>query len=684
MAKTNNLINEQSPYLLQHAYNPVNWYPWSEEAFQRAQKEDKPVFLSIGYSTCHWCHVMERESFTDKEVADILNENFISIKVDREERPDVDDIYMSVCQTMTGQGGWPLTIIMTPDKKPFFAGTYFPKEAKRGRPGLLQILNKIKKAWINEREELLESSEKITDIIKQENQNQQPQDLTTTKLEDIVETGVTSLKNSFDSKYGGFGRAPKFPSPHNLMFLLRYWKTTEDQEALNMVEKTLDSMQQGGIYDQIGFGFSRYSTDDKWLVPHFEKMLYDNALLAMVYLEAYQILDKKDYAQVAQEILTYISRDMTSEEGAFYSAEDADSEGKEGKYYLWTPEEIKKVLGNKKGQEFCQTYNITQNGNFKGQNIPNLIGTNKSKSEINNQFATAKEKLFEARETRIRPDQDDKILTGWNGLMIATFAKASQVLEKEEYYTIAKEAAQFIWDNLRRAEDGRLLARYRQGEADYLGYVDDYAFFIWGLIELYEAGFNPDYLEQALTLNRDLIHYFSDQEAAGLYLYGDDGEKLITRPKRIRDGALPSGNSIATLNWLRLAKLVEDEELQEMVREQVEYFYQQLQQRPSAYTAFLMSVLFIQEVGQEIVIVGQSITEEFEEMINFTQQEFMPFSTTVVKEEEVNITDTVPSSSSYKQIENKPTAYICQNFSCQSPVTTVKEFKELVTNSLNS
>ncbi|GAB6098425.1 thioredoxin domain-containing protein [Halanaerocella petrolearia] len=681
----NELIDEKSPYLLQHAHNPVNWYPWSEEAFEKSLEEDKPIFLSIGYSTCHWCHVMERESFEDEEVAEILNEDFVSIKVDREERPDIDDIYMSVCQSMTGRGGWPLTIIMTPDKKPFFAGTYFPKESKLGRPGLLQILNRIKKSWTNQREKLLQSSEEITKALQEHNIKGQTKDLNTTDLEDLIERGFNSLKNSFDPAYGGFGGAPKFPSPHSLMFLLRYAKVEEDQEGLTIVEETLDSMYQGGIYDHIGYGFSRYSTDDKWLVPHFEKMLYDNALLAIIYLEAYQILNKESYAQVAEEILSYINRDMTASEGAFYSAEDADSEGVEGKYYVWTPSEIKEVLGKEKGEEFCQTYNITEEGNFEGKNIPNLIDTDLNKVEVDNKFAESRRKLFLAREDRIRPAQDDKILTGWNGLMIAAFAKADQILNKSEYKEQAKETAQFIWANLRREEDGRLLARYREGEADYLAYAQDYAFFIWGLIELYQSTFKVDYLEKALTLNEDLIHYFWDQEEGGLYLYGSDGEKLITRPKKLRDAALPSGNSIATLNWLRLAKLIGKQELEEMAEEQVKYFYQQLDRVPRAYTAFLMSVLFIEKGGQEVVIVTEEEDEIGGEMINYFQQEFTPFSVIIAKgREDDELKKLIPYIADYNQEGGQATAYVCQNFSCLTPVTTVDEFRDLIDNSQKS
>jgi uncharacterized protein YyaL (SSP411 family) len=466
----NRLSKEKSPYLLQHANNPVDWYPWSEEAFEEAKERDCPIFLSVGYSTCHWCHVMERESFEDEEVAAILNNNFVSIKVDREERPDIDHIYMSVCQAMTGQGGWPLTILMTPDKKPFYAGTYFPKHEKWGRIGLVDILIQVSEKWRQDPDLLIETAEKVRLSVFAERSDDQGKEL----------NGKTLLKaffqarRMFDKEYGGFGRAPKFPAPHNLAFLLRYWKRSGDKEALDMVELTLEHMYRGGIYDHIGYGFSRYSTDEKWLVPHFEKMLYDNALLALAYMEGYQATGRKLYARAAKEIFTYILRDMTSPEGGFYSAEDADSEGEEGKFYVWTPAEIKEILGDQDGETYCRLFDITSEGNFEGRNIPNRITASRfdeagelavAAEKATGHIGSMREKLFIARAKRVHPYKDDKVLTSWNGLMIAAMARGGRCLVK--MFTGKRRCVrEFYFHKMRRA-DGRLLARYRDGESAY-------------------------------------------------------------------------------------------------------------------------------------------------------------------------------------------------------------------------
>lgn len=672
--EANRLIEEKSPYLIQHAYNPVDWYPWTEEAFKKAKEEDKPIFLSIGYSTCHWCHVMERESFEDEEVAEFLNEHFISIKVDREERPDIDNIYMKVCQAMTGRGGWPLTIMMTPDKKPFFAGTYFPKESGRGRPGLLEILNRVQAGWVNNRDALLESSQKLLTVL--EEKDVAGESVSTEQMQNLTYDAFKRFKSHFDKEYGGFGTAPKFPSPHNLLFLLRYWKTTADKEALAMVEKTLDNMYRGGIYDHLGYGFSRYSTDKKWLVPHFEKMLYDNALLAIVYLEAYQVTENEDYAKIATEILSYVLRDMTSAGGGFYSAEDADSEGEEGKFYVWEPKEVAEILGEEDANDFCEAYNITSEGNFEGKSVPNLIGNELEKSEIDARFKTAREKLFAAREKRVHPHKDDKILTSWNGLMIVALAKAARILSEVKYQEIATEAVQFIWENLRK-DDGRLLARYRDGEADHLGYVDDYAFLIWGLIELYETTFKPKYLERALELNQDLLNYFWDEEESGLYFYGSDGEELLTRPKEIYDGAIPSGNSVATLNFLRLARLVGDNQWEEKAKEQFEYFGKQIAKNPTVHSYFLSALLFYQNGGGEIVIVGEDDQVGTEKMLETLRESFTPFTVVHLKREREaeKLSQLVPFVADQKQIEKSATAYICEDFACQAPITDLQEFE---------
>ena len=505
----NRLINEKSPYLLQHAYNPVDWYPWSEEAFEKARKENKPIFLSIGYSTCHWCHVMEHESFEDSTVAALMNENFISIKVDREERPDIDNVYMTVCQMLTGRGGWPLTIIMTPDKKPFYAGTYFPKQGSYGRIGMLELLPKISEAWKTKKEELLSSAGNIIKHLDQSNTDFSGEML---GKEDL-KNAYNNFMYDFDKTYGGFGNSPKFPSPHNLLFLLRYWNRTGDNSALGMVEKTLYEMSKGGIFDHVGYGFHRYSTNRFWTLPHFEKMLYDQAMLAIAYLETYQATGNSFYAGVAEKIFEYVLRGMTSPEGGFYSAEDADSEGEEGKFYVWTQQEIENIIGKEEADLFANIYSFEDGGNFEdeatktknGSNIPHLIKSIEAHAaelkmddnELKEKIEQYRVQLFNEREKRIHPLKDDKILTDWNGLMMAAFAMGGRVLKSEQYAKAAERSAQFIYDNL-IDDNGRLLHRFRTGESGLQASVEDYAFFIWGLLELYETTFDVKYLTRAI------------------------------------------------------------------------------------------------------------------------------------------------------------------------------------------
>lgn len=594
--KANRLINEKSPYLLQHAHNPVNWYPWCEEAFEKAEKEDKPIFLSIGYSTCHWCHVMERESFEDNEVARVLNENFVSIKVDREERPDIDTIYMDTCQLLTGHGGWPLTIFSLPNKKPFYSGTYFSKEDSQYMDGLITLLNKIISAWKDSKDKILESSDEIVKALHNMTDFGEARADTPKKTYDkneFIKESFYTLKSSFDSKYGGFGSKPKFPTPHNLWFLLEYYKTNNDRDALNMVENTLDAMYSGGIYDHIGFGFSRYSTDRLWLVPHFEKMLYDNALLAILYSKAYETTKKEKYKSVANEIFTYLLRDMKDEKGGFYSAEDADSEGVEGKFYVWSLDEIYQVLGKDDGEKFASYFNITEKGNFEGFNIPNLIY--KELPEDTSFINSCKQKLFHYRDKRIHPYKDNKILTSWNSLTIAAFALGGRLLNNNEYTFAAESALEFIYKYL-FTEDGKLLARYREGESKIYGYVDDYAFLTWALLELYESTNRESFLQRATNLTSDFVKFFWDNEKGGFFLYGSHGEQLITRPKKIYDGAIPSGNSVASLNFLRLYKLTSNKEYLDKATAIFNTFSSEVSQHPSAYCFLLLAMIFYESL----------------------------------------------------------------------------------------
>jgi uncharacterized protein YyaL (SSP411 family) len=540
----NRLITESSPYLLQHASNPINWYPWRKEAFEKAKREDKPIFLSIGYSTCHWCHVMEHESFSDEDVAELLNTYFVSIKVDREERPDIDQVYMTVTQTITGSGGWPNTVFLTPDKKPFFAGTYFPKESRWGIPGLIEVLPKLADVWRNDRENVLKSAEQITRLLETM-ANSGP---STPLDQKILDKSRTALANLYDPEHGGFGAAPKFPTPHILTFLLRRYHHNQDNQALAMVEKTLTQMRLGGIHDHIGFGFHRYSTDSQWLVPHFEKMIYDQALLAMAYTEAYQATGKELYAQTVRDIFSYILRDMTSAEGAFFSAEDADSEGVEGKFYLWTTAEIQKILGNTDAEIYQKIFNLKDDGNFRSQESEQPTGGNIlhlqkpvpelarelgiSEKQLDQRLENIRQKLYQSRKKRVPPFKDDKILTDWNGLMIAALSKAGQTLNEPKYATAAKKAADFVLLNLRE-KNGRLMKRYRQGKAGLTAYLDDYAFMIWGLLELYEATFQTNYLKEAIRLNDQMLKHFWDEETGGLFMTADYSETLLIRSKKI-------------------------------------------------------------------------------------------------------------------------------------------------------
>jgi len=608
--KTNRLINEKSPYLLQHAHNPVDWYSWGKEAFARAKAEDKPIFLSIGYSTCHWCHVMERESFESQEVADYLNQNFVSIKVDREERPDIDHVYMTACQVLTGQGGWPLTILMTPDQKPFFAGTYFPKQSMWGRIGLLDILEQVTAKWLEDRNAVIRAGDLITEQLKISPRSAE----SGTEPKKIADQCYRSLRRTFDGEYGGFGKAPKFPTPHNIIFLLRYWKHTGNDEALAMAEKTLQAMYRGGIYDHIGFGFARYSTDQYWLVPHFEKMLYDNALSAIAFLEAYQATGNGFYARVAREVFTYILRDMTHPEGGFYSAEDADSEGVEGKFYVWTPAEVKKVLGEDKGEIFNRIYDITSKGNFEGDSIPSLLrglpGERAGELGLEPEKLAAtleecRQMLLEHREKRVRPHKDDKILTAWNGLMIAALARGAAVLGETSLLAAAQRAESFVRNKLFR-KDGRLLARYREGEAAFEGYLDDYSFLLWGLLELNRAASKPEYLERAVDLAGQTIDLFQDTQQGGFFFYGSDAEQLIARPKEFYDGAVPSGNSVMALNLLTLAAATGDTGIRDTARRLINAAADTIAEHPQGYTFFVTALLHSSETATGATVPANS------------------------------------------------------------------------------
>ena len=694
----NRLKLEKSPYLLQHADNPVDWYAWGPEAFEKAIKENKPIFLSIGYSTCHWCHVMAHESFEDPEVARLMNDVFICIKVDREERPDIDNIYMRVCQMMTGSGGWPLTILMTPDKKPFFAGTYIPRESQHGRLGMMDLVPRIKEVWDTQHDEILKSADKITASL-----NQIAHDASGPELDkSTLKTAYDQLTGRYSEQYGGFGNAPKFPSPQNLLFLLRYWQSTNDEKALRMVVKTLQSMQNGGIYDHVGFGFHRYSTDSHWLVPHFEKMLYDQAMLAMAYTEAYQATGINEFEETAKEIFTYVLRDMTDKEGGFYSAEDADSEGVEGKFYVWTEDEIRQTLKGDEADLIINVYSIDKIGNFRdeasGENTgANILHLNKSLTEIafknkesvdglKESVETARQKLFAVRNKRVHPHKDDKILTDWNGLMIAALAKGAQAFDEPKYAEAAKRAADFILTGMRR-EDGRILHRYRDGHTAILANVDDYAFLIWGLLELYETVFDVDYLQAALDLNSEMIKYFWDEKDGGFYFTAEDAEELIVRQKEIYDGAIPSGNSVAVSNLFRLSRITANTDFEDKANKIMLAFSKDVESAPSGYTQMMVALGFGIGPSYEIVIVGNPEADDTKEMLSSLGKHFIPYKVILLKhddQETADITKIAEYTEYHSSFDGKATAYVCLDFACKMPVTNTEEMLKLLNVSSSS
>jgi len=697
--KPNRLIHEKSPYLLQHAYNPVDWYPWGEEAFRKAREEGKPVFLSVGYSTCHWCHVMAHESFEDPGVASLINDAFIPVKVDREERPDVDAVYMAVCQLMTGGGGWPLTVVMTPEGEPFFAGTYMPKEGRFGHPGLMKLIPRLRAMWVLNRAEALAVTRKVVQALKQESLDMPASDMD----EPILARAFEQLRARFDEEYGGFGRAPKFPSPHNLLFLLRYWKRSGNEKALSMAEKTLESMGMGGVYDHLGFGFHRYSTDNRWLVPHFEKMLYDQALLSMAYVEAYQATGRAFYRQRAEEIFTYVLRDMTLPGGGFCSAEDADSEGEEGKYYVWTGREIEAVLGGRKAELFKKIYHVKDEGNFhdevqgrmKGENILHLSRpveafaeeTGLHADELLQLVEESKKALFEARSNRPRPHRDDKVLTDWNGLMIAALALGGRVLGEKRYTEAAERAMAFILTKL-RTHQGRLLHRYCDGHAGIRAYLDDYSSVTWGLLELYESTFHVPYLREAISLNGLVIDLFLDREKGGFYSTPHDGEELLVRKKELYDGALPSGNSVMMLNLLKLARLTGDFALEEHASSLASAFSGNVFLSPVAYTHLMSALCFALGPSYEVVLAGDPGGEDTKAMLEELRRRYCPEKVVLMHPPDAGADELhglAPFTSAYGTKSGKCTAYICARQECRAPVTepaALGEFFGCVTNSV--
>jgi uncharacterized protein len=675
----NRLSKEKSPYLLQHKNNPVDWFPWGNEAFEKAKKEDKPIFLSIGYSTCHWCHVMEHESFEDPQVAQLMNKNFVNIKVDREERPDIDHLYMTVCQMMTGSGGWPLTIVMTPDQKPFFAGTYFPKEARFGRIGMIELIGRFDELWNKQREKATGSAEQVTSFIIDSYKAEAASDSSID--ESHLRESLSILKNNFDSELGGFGEAPKFPSPHNLMFLLRAWKRFHDADTLRMVERTLLAMRAGGIYDQIGFGFHRYSVDREWLVPHFEKMLYDQALLTMAYLEAFQATGRDDYAKTARETIEYVLRDLRDKDGGFFSAEDADSEGVEGKFYIWSWAELKELLGEQKLELVREIFNAEPSGNFTDMghaNPDNILHLAAGDLQRLNEpvLQEIREILFKHRTQRVRPHLDDKVLADWNGLMIAALAKAAQVLDDENKVILgaAKEAFNFVMSKM-TDQSGRLFHRYREGEAAVKGVLDDYAFMSWAALELYQCTFESEYLKAALKLAEQAYDFFWDQKHGAFFFSPHDGEQLIVRKKEIYDGATPSGNSVLYWNYLRLSRLTGQTRFEERARRMEIALATEIKRYLPGHSMFLLGSDFGLGPSLEVVVTGPSESNDAKAFLDTVSMKFSPNRVLIFRPSDRAdaITEIAPFTSELKPLGGKSTVYVCSNFTCDKPTTDLSE-----------
>lgn len=672
----NRLKYEKSPYLLQHAENPVDWYPWCEEAFDLAAQRNVPVFLSIGYSTCHWCHVMAHESFEDAGIAALLNENFVAVKVDREERPDIDHVYMSVCQAMTGSGGWPLTIFMTPDKKPFFAGTYFPKETHHGHMGLSELLQAISSKWKHDKDALLRQGETVVSFLQEAAQDSG----TKSSLADpkrLIKEGLSYFTHAFDSKNGGFGGSPKFPSPHNLLFLMAQKK----EKYLAMAEKTLVQMYRGGIFDHIGGGFCRYSTDAKWLAPHFEKMLYDNALLLLAYSQCFVETGTPLYRDTAVKIAAYVNRDLTSSQGGFYCSQDADSDGVEGKYYLFTPKEIRFILPLESAAAFCLHYDITPQGNFEGKNIPNLLQTQDYETPPDEDVLRV---LYEYRLERATLHRDDKVLTSWNGLMIAALAKSARQLKKADFLESALAACEFIWDYLcEPMEEGnqvRLHARWRKGDRAFAGTLEDYAFFVWGLLECYSTTFNPIYLRRADSIGRTMLDLFFDTEKGGCYLYAKDSEQLFIRPKDTYDGALPSGNAVAALVMEKLAFFTGEPIWEEAAGKQSDFMEQACLDQPAGHSFYLW-ILSEELENRGQLIVTAAADESGEKLPPKILCELWDLEVDILlKSPETmdSLHGVAPYTKNYPLPEKGMRYYFCKDHVCHSPTETLEELEGLL------
>jgi uncharacterized protein YyaL (SSP411 family) len=667
----NRLANESSPYLLQHGDNPVDWYPWGDEALQLAKDKDKPILLSIGYAACHWCHVMAHESFENPATAALMNEHFVNIKVDREERPDLDSIYMDAVVAMTGQGGWPMTVALTPDGQPFFGGTYYPPQPRYGMPSFTQVLQTLNDAWHNRREDVLNSAAQLSGQVSRSIALQGQAGILQPAL---LEQATRTLAQTFDAQEGGFGGAPKFPPAMTIEFLLRQALRAGDRQAQHMAEFTLKKMAYGGMYDQVGGGFARYSVDHLWLVPHFEKMLYDNAQLARVYLHAWQVTGHPLYRRVAEETLDYVLREMQHKDGGFYSSLDADSEGVEGKFYVWTAAETQAILGDQAGL-FMAYYDVTESGNWEGKNILHInqepvdaaAAAGLSLEELESSLATARQTLYEYRAQRVWPGLDDKVLTAWNGLMMAAFAEAGRALERSDYLAAAQSNARFLYDHMRTG-DGRLLRTWKAGsQAKYNAYLEDYAYLAEGLLALYQSDFDPRWFSWARELADVMLVHFHDPANGGFFDTSDDHERLIHRPKDLQDNAVPSGNAVAATVLLKLSLFTGEGHYWEVAEGAIAGLYNALVQAPVAFGQWLQAAAFILGEPREVAITGDPKAAGGQALLNVVNDAFRPFLVVAAGSEAAG--ETVPLLANRPQIDGQATAYVCRRFLCQAPVT---------------
>jgi len=678
---TNRLSRETSPYLLQHAHNPVDWYPWGEEAFEKAKSENKPILLSIGYSACHWCHVMEHESFENEKIAALMNELFVNIKVDREERPDLDEIYMNAVQMLTGRGGWPMTMFLTPDRKPFYGGTYFPPQDRQGMPGFLRILTAVSQAY-RERPQDVEKS--VSEILNALQRMAKSQETSQSFSASILADGAEQVARAYDADNGGLGQAPKFPNAGVYELFLRHYSRSNNERFLEMVVHTLTKMAQGGIYDHLGGGFHRYSVDAKWLVPHFEKMLYDNAQLLRIYAHAYTLTREPLFKSVIEETLGYLLREMFHPQGGFYSTQDADSEGDEGKFFVWTGEEINRLLGEADGEIFCRMYDVGEPGNFDGKSILHPILTvdqaskffRKESSEIQDLVANAKRKLFVEREKRIKPFRDEKIITAWNGLMLSGLAEAIKIIDNPAALDAARKTVEFIFTKMFR--DDFLLHSYKDGQAKLLGYLDDYAFLAVGLLDLYEAMFERSYLDRAIQLTDIMLREFWDERDGGFFFTGKSHEQLISRAKPIFDASIPSGNAMATQLLLRLNHFTGKDQYRASAEKILRSYYDAMESQPFGFAHMLCALDLYLQGAKEIVIVGNPDEAAVRKFIDEINSIYLPNKVILTVRPGASLSQISPLLEGKTALDGKPTVYVCENSTCSAPVTSAAELRSLL------